>query len=226
MLQNIELIDIKTSDLDELIKKMSSELLLENGKIKLLPYNFYDKYTHQQIRLFFHHQARYGIPTTELVYFLKDSIIKDLSAIEIGCGHGDLGYHLGIKTTDSRMQENKHIAKIYKAMLQPVIKYPDDVEKLDAIEAIKKYKPKVVVASWVTQWVDISKTPYKTGVENGVKENEILELVDTYVLIGNLDSHGNKDIFKYDHTIVSLPTRSRATDQSKNFIATWNKGDY
>ena len=203
------------------LRDISAELLLPNGRLKLLPAADYKNYSWDEFRLFCHTYARYGIPTAELIDHLKE-LIGDRSAIEIGAGAGDLGYHLGIKMTDSKQQERPDVAAYYKAMGQPPIRYPDDVEKIDALEAVKKYKPKVVVASWITPYA-----PHPTSYGSnflGVKEDEILKLVDTFAIIGNLDIHRDKPIRKISHANIHAPwILSRAKNPNNNCIFMWNK---
>jgi len=46
-------------------------LLEENLKLKLLPASHYDAIPFQELRMFCHYQARYLLPTVELIEFLK-----------------------------------------------------------------------------------------------------------------------------------------------------------
>lgn len=131
------------------IKDISGELLEPNGKLRIISCKEYEKFDWNSFRFFCHQYARYGLPTIELVEYLK-RVIGDRSTIEIGAGAGDLGWRLGIPMTDSKIQDQPEIAETYSKLGQPVIKYGADVEKLECIEAINKYKPKVVIASWVT----------------------------------------------------------------------------
>lgn len=198
------------------VRDISNDLLLPNGKLKLLSYHEYKKYTLQELQLFGHINTRYGIPTIELVEHIK-SIIGDRKAIEIGAGHGDLGYHLDIPMTDSKIQDDPKIKAFYEANGQPTIKYPNDVQKLEALEAVKKYTPQVVVASWVTTYSPIPMKDYGSS-PHGIKENEILDLIETYILVGNLDSHWDKPILK-NSTYISRPyIISRAKNPQNNRI--------
>lgn len=201
-------------------KDISKELLLPNGKLNIFKYKDYEKYSFEDLRAFCHFYGRYGIPTFELINLLV-ALVGNRSAIEIGAGHGDLGFHFGIPMTDSKMQSKPHIKAFYQGMGQPSINYPDDVEELEAIDAIKKYKPKVVIASWVTTY---SKNQEIYGsCPYGVKENEILDLVDTYILIGCHSYHGDKPIMKLPHDEIYEPfILSRVKDQSQNRIYSWN----
>lgn len=198
------------------ITDISSELLMDNGKLKLLPYKDYEKFTWEDFRYFCHEKARYGIPTRESVSFINE-IINGRSAIEIGSGYGDLGYHLGIPMTDSRLEFEPAIRAKYEAMGQPIIFYPDDVEKIDALEAVKKYKPQVVVASWVTPY-----SPYPTeynSIPFGVKESEIFDLIETYILVGNFDTHYGRPLLLNTHREIKEPfIITRAQNQEHNRI--------
>jgi hypothetical protein len=205
-------------------KDLSVDLIREDGKLKLLPADHYKQYRWEDFRYFCHEYARYGIPTIELVDYIKQ-IIDDRCAIEIGAGAGDLGFHLGIHMTDSKKQQDDLIIRAYyKAMNQPTIKYPKDVEKIDSLEAVKKYKPKVVVASWITPY---SKHETTFGSNpNGVKEDKILELVDTFIIIGNIGIHGDKPILSFTHKSVNAPwIVSRAKNDGKNVIFIWEKNN-
>lgn len=201
------------------LKDISSELLLENGKLKLFSHSVYDTFEWNELRYFCHMYARYGLPTVELIECLK-KIISGRSAIEIGSGHGDLGYHLGIPMTDSKIQNKPFIRESYKAMGQPIIQYPNDVERLEALEAVNKYRPRVVVASWVTAY-----SPYETTYGSspyGIREDKLLSQVETYILIGNQDIHGDKPIMQLPHTtIAGNYIRSRAKNPENNRIYIW-----
>lgn len=200
---------------------ISAELLTTEGRLKLLSYKEYVKYSHDELMYFGHLNARYGFPTIELAEYIK-TIINGRIAIEIGAGSGDLGHYLGIHMTDSKIQEDNNIQNFYKVMRQPLIKYPADVEKIEALEAVKKYKPQVVIGSWVTTYasdvMSYGSSPY------GIKEDKILELVDTYIVIGNLDNHGDKPIRKLPHTEVNEKfIISRAKNPENNRIFIWKK---
>lgn len=195
----------------------------DNGLIKLHSAAEIDKVSPQARALWCHVHARYGIPTQELIAWLK-TIIGNRRAIEIGSGSGDLAHHLGIQATDSRMQDNPEIRAMYQMTRQPTIAYPPFVRKLEALDAVEEYDPDVVVASWVTRWIDPDKPmPASGGSIFGVKEEKIVEKGITYVLIGNHSVHGNKDILKLDHRELNLPfLRSRSSKPDLNRVWIWN----
>ena len=212
-------------------EKLNSVLLDEKGQLKLLPAAEWDTFYKPAVRLWCHTNARYGLPTTELVGWLI-GLIGKRSAIEIGSGAGDLAYHLGIRGTDNLMQMDPKfkiggvsVRDAYLNMGQPVIKYPSWIEQLDAVEAVNKYKPEVVVASWVTQWIDPNLPPPPGGGNiHGVKEDRILNLVKTYVVIGNRKIHGSKKILERPHSEYPLPfIRSRASCPEDDVVYVWSR---
>jgi hypothetical protein len=188
-----------------------SNQLLINGKLNLLSCLDYDKFNAEDLRLFCHFYGRYLLPTLELVEYVKD-LIGNKVAIEIGAGCGDFGYHLGIKMTDSYVQTRPDVINYMLAINQPVTKYGNDVEQIDALDAIEKYKPNIVIGAWVTNWIDPNLPP-TSGSIYGIKENEILKLVDTYIMIGSVAVHKDKPILKLSHETIDAPfVRSRRTD--------------
>jgi len=199
------------------------DLLDERGQLKLLPTAAYDAFSRESLIAWCYHNARYGVPTIELVQWLKDRI-GGRSAIEIGSGAGDLAYHLGIPATDSKLQKKPAVRAFYDLAGQPVIRYPKFVQNLDALEAIEEYRPEVVVASWVTHWVDPN-LPLPSGAIGcmyGVREDLLLATGVTYILIGNLHVHKQKPIFALPHEEHNLPfLRSRATFPDLNRVWIW-----
>jgi len=96
------------------------------------------------------------------------------------------------------------------------------VEKLDALDAVKKYEPDVVIGSWITTYAP-HEMPYGSN-PHGIKEPEILDLVDTFIIIGNLDTHGDKPILKRAHEEYYFDWLvSRGKHQENNRIWIWNK---
>jgi hypothetical protein len=194
-----------------------------------------DLFDRTELRLWCHHNARYGLPTKELVEWLRE-YIGGREAIEIGSGAGDLAYHLGIKATDNKMQDDPtktllgptgqmvSVKEFYQMTGQPTIKYPDWVEKIEALDAVDKYKPQVVVAQWVTHWIDPNK-PVPPGGGNvfGIKEDELLAKGVTYIMIGNRKIHGGKPILKLPHKEYQFSfLRSRRND-SDDVVYIWEK---
>jgi hypothetical protein len=199
-------------------------LLKRDGSFAALPASTVKAYPHEHVQIWCHKKARYNIPTEEQILFLKTEI-GERSAIEIGAGMGDLGGLLGIPMTDSYIQTTVEMQLYYKSLGQPTITPPPTVEKLDAVQAITKYKPQVVVASWVTQLYRDGDSENNVGAcISGVDEEWTLDHCDTYIFIGNEAVHKDKRILKHLHrTCKPHWLVSRAYDQSKNVIWIWGK---
>jgi len=200
-------------------------LLIKDGKYIPVPSSSLNQFSIEQIMIFAHKHALYQFPTLELIEWLK-LFIGNSNAIEIGAGNGCIGRSLEIPLTDNRMQEWDSIKLYYNAIHQPTITYGSDVETLPALEAIQKYTPDIVVACWVTQL----KKPYtKNGNMHGIDELKLLEMVDTYILVGNHNIHSGKEIFTNVPTSHTLRIYefdwlvSRQSEQEKNRIYVWNR---
>lgn len=199
-------------------------LLDERGALRLMPAAWYDQQDRHSLRVWCHYNARYGLPTVELVDWLKTRIAGRKS-IEIGAGAGDLCYHIGNVGVDNHQQEWPDVKAYYAALQQPTIKYPSWVIEADALEAVNRIRPSVVIGSWVTHWID-PEIPAPAGGGNmyGVKEPEILSLVDEYIVIGNLAIHSHKPIMKLPHEELELPfIRSRAARPELDRVFVWQK---
>lgn len=203
-------------------------LLERNGQLRLLSASDYDAFDRMGLRVWCHKFARYGLPTIELIEWLRN-VIGERKSIEIGSGAGDLAFHLGIMATDSRLQEEAHMIAFYRECHQPVIKYPSFVQKYDALAAVDEFKPEIVIGSWITQWVDPN-LPMPRGGGNmyGVKEDKIIEKGCVYVLIGNESVHGPKKIMQIPHLTfnkAAMPfLRSRATYPELDHVWIWDLG--
>ncbi len=205
----------------ETITDISDRLLEKDGSLILHPASFYRNIPFDDLRYFCHLHARYSIPTVESIDFIQD-VINGRGAIEIGAGHGDTGLHLGIVRTDSKLQEETLIRHKYDSMQQPVIKYPWDVEKLEALKAVDKYRPKVVVASWITTFSK-KYTPHYNSSPFGVKEKSILKMVETFILIGSVEIHGTKPIMQLSHDETMAEWLFSRKPVQENRIWIWNR---
>ncbi|MCC5612034.1 hypothetical protein LC612_36205 [Nostoc sp. CHAB 5834] len=164
----------------------------------------------------------YLLPTTELIAALKLAI-EGRSAIEIGSGGGLLAQSLGIPATDNKMQDWPHIRALYESMGQKAVPYGKNVEELDAVAAVRKYRPQVVIASWVTHKYDPNRQQ-AGGNEYGVIEEDILGACETYIFIGNRKVHAHKSIWARPHTLIEPPwLYSRAFNGTPDFIAIWGQ---
>lgn len=206
------------------ITYLEARLLLPNKKLRLLPAAEYDTLDPHDLRLFCHKYARYGLPTEETVATIK-AMIGGRMAIEIGCGHGDLGYHLGIHRTDAMLQDEPGIKELYRLTGQPTVNYPNDVKKLTAEAAVEKFKPQVVVGSWITEWISPHlPPPPQGGSVFGVKVAEMLAKIETYIMVGNLATHGRSACMSLPHDTMAFDfIRSRAVQPELDRIFTWER---
>lgn len=171
--------------------------LLDNKGVLLpQPASFWNQLDVAQRARFGHEKGIYSFPTIEGVAFIKEIIAgREQAALEIGAGNGCWGKALGIRSTDSYLQRRPDVAAQYAKLRQPAASYGPHVEKLEAIKAIRKYRPKIVVASWVTQKFRADRFCMR-GNADGVDELRLLELVDEYILIGNTMQHSDKMIIE------------------------------
>jgi len=198
------------------------EVLLEGEYLKLLPASTYLNLDQTHLRIWACTRARYGIPTVELIEWLKDKI-RDRFAIELGAGCGDLGRNLGIIQTDSFMQDRPECRAYYEALGQAITTPPDDIYEYDALEAVEGLQPKVAIASWLTQFVSPEEcVPETQGSVYGADESAIIEQVEMYIHIGNDGSHAQKKVLSLPHEKFYFPWLiSRSADPTKNVIYVW-----
>lgn len=213
---------------EEDVKYLAQDILDDNGLLKPMPSAYYSTVPDAHLAMFGHMHGIYLFPTIELVDAVKQEI-GNRKAIEIGSGTGCLGRALGIPMTDSHIQARSDIRELYDSIGQPPIKYPPDVLKMDAKEAIEHFKPECVVAAWVTQkW----RKGDKDGFIYGVNEWDIINKVDKYILIGNFRVHKDKRIMRRGGMLIGLTVNkemetpgiySRSLHRELDAIWTWEK---
>ncbi len=196
-----------------------NKILMENGRLKVLDASVYEQIPNTHLRMFCVKKGIYQLPTTELADWVRDKI-EWRKTIEIGAGNGAFAKHLGIIATDSHQQERPEIKELYKVMRQQTVKYGKHVKNYDAKKAIKKYRPKVVVANWVTQiWGPDS----EEGNAWGIDENWLINNVECYIHIGNRQVH-KKRILMHEHKEYQFPwLYSRGSVPEDNVIFVWGK---
>ncbi len=164
--------------------------------------------------------ARYVIPTLELIEWLRNEI-GERSALEICAGQGDLGHHLGIRMVDDYQQTKPMLADYYRLLGQAPTSPPPDVREMDAVKAVRKFKPDVVVGGFVTHRFFAGMAG---GNQYGPIEEEIIEACSTYIMIGNERTHADKPILKLPHRTYKFPwlvTRARFPEANAIFV--WSK---
>lgn len=198
---------------------------LHEGELQVVPAAFYRMFEQEQLSAFCLRHGLYCLPTTELLDEINRLILAASparNAIEIGSGHGTLGKGLGIPCTDSRMQEDPTIRQLYASAGQPPVVYGEHVITLDALAAVKRYRPEVVVAAWVTHRYSEAEA-WREGNMFGVDELTLLRQVRRYVFVGNYRPHRLKPLLDHPHQVIRgdyLFSRSRAED---NVMLVWDE---
>lgn len=211
---------MKTYILDGNLRDLSLDIIASDGSLRIMPASYYANTTQEERSLVAHRRALYALPTVECIEWLRERIGTRL-AIEVASGNGALGRALSIVRTDNRLQERADMQRLYSQLGQPVIRYGDDVETLDAIAAIKKYRPQVVVAAWFTHGFD-SRYPERGGNMYAPKQHELLSLCEEYILVGNFSPHAMMPLLQQRHELFQFPWLfSRSLAAERNFIACW-----
>lgn len=196
------------------------EILLHKGLLKVVPAATLAKIPQVHLSLYGHINGFYCFPTIELAEWLKSNFDLE-NTIEIGAGHGALARHLNIPATDSKFMDNPEVRLLYQLMRQPITQYPKDIICLDAVAAIKKYKPKTVIGCWVTHKY-MEDEPEREGNVHGIDEPWILKHVEKYIIIGNEKTHAKKKILELPHKSYKFPWLfSRSAEPFKNVIYVW-----
>jgi hypothetical protein len=163
-------------------------------------------------------QGVYLVPTWELIHWLKREL-RGRRAIEICAGRSCVGRHLGIPMTDSYSHTRPEVLLYYAAMQQVPTLPSRDVHRIDANDAVREFKPEVVIGSWVSQ----KRTGNEEhGNEYGPDEFDILDRGCTYIHVGHTGPHGKKRILLRDHRCLNFTwLRSRGFDPTGNRIWVW-----
>ncbi|EMK1731203.1 hypothetical protein V8N76_004508 [Salmonella enterica] len=169
----------------------------EDLVLRPMPMAWWQALSADQRAMIGHVAGLYSFPTLELVETLRGIIAgRESQTIEIGAGNGGLCRALGIRGTDNYHQEGGTLSsQYYDANGVPPVQYGDHVERIQATDAMRKFKPKVVISCWVTHKWD-PRRPHLKGNMYGVDEHYILNRCDEYIFIGSgTPSHRHKPIF-------------------------------
>lgn len=178
-----------------------SELLIdEQGTLKILSYQELRHVPQEHLSQFCTENGYYIIPTQELIEFIK-SEIGDSKALEIGAGSGAVCKALSIRGVDNYMQRQPEIKAYYNALGQAIVPYGDHVERMDGLDAVKKYKPEVVIACYVTHKYN-PKEHWREGNQFGIDEVRMLKRINKYIHVGNRKVHGKKPLLSMHHKII------------------------
>lgn len=169
------------------------DLFDEAGTLQPMPAAFWAEQPRQARQIFGHKHGLYSFPTLELIATLKGML--PAGTLEIGAGNGGYCKALEIRGTDSYMQELPEIKAHYAAHGQPTVNYGAHVEKIDANAAVKKYRPRAILAAWVTHRFDPLR-PELGGNAYGVNERQMIDrlYVEQYFFIGNSGTHRDKPL--------------------------------
>lgn len=199
--------------------KHIEEKVMQNGELQIINASCYESLPENELSMFMWKHAIYALPTIELINFLKAEIGEAQNVLEIGSGNGALGKALNIKCTDSKLQDEPSIKLAYTIASQPTILYGSHVEKIDAEVAVKKYRPNIIIASWVTQRYCPIK---KIGNEWGPNLNKIIKNCRKFIFIGNEATHGWFDIMNLPHKKIKVDGYiSRASNPRNNYVYIW-----
>ena len=210
-----------------------TRMLAEDTKagtiIHPLPYGEIANDTSSTLNLVMQALGLYTFPTQELVNFLRSEIDDDPAlephtAVEICAGTGWIGRSLGIPVTDSRIQEREDVRDMYMRFGAMPIQYPEDVEQLDALSAVRKYEPEFVVASFCTHLFGTGSL--KSGSSFGVDTRWIVRHCARFYHIGNDDIHRRDPIMKMPHKRLSFPWLVTRGNCAHARIYVWENRSY
>lgn len=192
----------------------------KTGRMRLLPSAELLRLGLERLQVWAGLRARYQLVTLELVQWLR-SAIGPRSALEVGAGMGDVGFHLGIRMTDSHIQvRNRIVREYYAALGQTPTTPPRDVERIDANAAVRLYKPEVVVACWLTQYGPAGVLDSSSW---GAHEEQFLERAE-YIHVGNVTVHGRKRLLSLPHHLFTPEGLvSRAEQPEQNAVWVWER---
>ena len=217
--------EIKTENVDpNTILAITKMITDDNGYIKPVPYDAVKDAGKDNLNIVMQTLGLYTFPLCELVEFLRGEIDDDNpdfapDAIEICAGTGWIGRNLDIPITDSCLQNRKDVKEMYINNGCMPITYPDDIEKLDAISAIKKYEPEFVIGSYITRKWGLGSR--KDGNIYGVDTGWVVNNCHRFYMIGNENVHHGDPIFKRTHKTYTFPWLITRGDCSKARIWVW-----
>jgi hypothetical protein len=190
------------------------------GTLLVKPASFYAQFSTTEVAYFGVKNGLYSIPTTELVAWLK-RVVGVRRMLEIGSGNGVLAQALDIPATDNLMQTWPDVMAHYRLLQQATVRYGSWVENLHAHEAVARYEPEVVLACWVTHKYRDDR-PELSGNMFGVDEEALLSRCQTYIHVGNGETHAGKPLKNLPHRRYQFDWLvARTTKPALNEICVW-----
>lgn len=201
------------------LNDLAERAISPSGRLLVMPSSFYQDALPAERAMLCVRHGYYLLPTFELVAFLKE-LIAGRHAIEIGSGNGVLAEALDIRATDNYMQQWPEIRVIYDRAQQAVCEYGWNVERIDGVEAAQKYKPQVIVASWLThKWRETA--PHRKGNQWAPDEQHLLTLCDELIFIGNSSAHKDHSLLRLNHLHYEMPFIYSRAVRGKDFVGCW-----
>lgn len=215
---------LRASVLHDPADYLDAELLDDQGRMRLLPAEQFARIPHIHLQAFCVRTARYALPTVELIAFFRE-LISGQSALEICAGMGDIGRHVPMRMTDSAAQTLRSVRAHFEHIGQAPTVPPRDVERIDALSAVAKHRPRIVVGCWVTQlYRDGDKRAGIGSSSRGVDELALIRSVDVYVHVGHDGPHSDKRALALPHeTLRPTWLFSRGFEPARNVIHIWRR---
>ncbi len=225
MLDTAEIIEQPAA---ETIEEMDSVLLDARGLLRLVAADTYRRWERNDLRAWATLRGRYFLPTFEFVQWLK-ATIGGVYALEVGSGKGDLAHHLGIQGSDSYVQERAEMRAYYGLFGQQTTRPGKHVARADALVAVKRYVPRVVIGAWCTQLFEEGDTERGVGsCMYGIDERKLLASLrpgSRYIAIGNLHVHRHRRLNMLPHELLTPPgLMSRASQPDLDRVWIWTVG--
>lgn len=213
----------------EIISRLAVKDDVLGTVIRPIPYAEIQDDTEATLNMVMQAVGLYTFPTQELVDWLHGEIDDDPelephTAIEICAGTGWIGRTLGIPTTDAQWQRREDIMELYRRQGAVPISYPKDIEALESKEAIRKYEPEYVIASYCTHLYGTGSS--KAGSSLGVDTRWVRSHCRRFYHIGNDDIHYRDPIMRMPHKRLSFDWLVTRGDSSKARIYVWENKMY
>jgi hypothetical protein len=202
---------------------LEREVLDSSGRQRVVPASTYAAHTLATRAALCVKNGIYGLVTRELVDLI-DGLIGDRDAIEIGAGDGVLSKALGILGTDNYNMHRPEIRREYERMLQPITKYGLAVRKIDGETAVRKYKPQMIVASWLThKWTP--EQHERGGNPDAPDELMLLANCEWLIFVGNTSAHQHNRLLDIDHMHIENEWMYSRAVRGRNFVGVWKGGN-
>lgn len=218
----------------ERAKEIVRALCDGQGRILPVPFSFIKNDTDDTLNTVMQALGLYTFPTMELCEWLHEQIddnpeYEPHSAIEICAGTGWIGRQLGIPITDIKNMESITVQSVMLDSGSVPTIYANDVETLEAMDAVNKYNPEIVIGSYVTSKQLVDKIDKRKAMTvgfripgGGVIEQNLMDIVRKEIKVGvdvqgifrkvykvilvcNMRTHKNESYIKLPHQSLSFP---------------------